>query len=81
MSTKIDDDLFLKLEEPKATPPPPPQSGDKCPRENCAGVLRTYSSEKKIEAGVIIRYLHCGKCGCRPANNKWIIPLRYAKRS
>lgn len=55
-----------------------PQIGDSCPREACPGVLGVFSTHVNEEAGVRIRYLHCRRCGCRPAANKQVVPLRYA---
>lgn len=57
-----------------------PQIGDPCPRDSCQGVLGVYSTHIRDEAGVRIRYLSCKLCGCRPTENKQVVPLRYSPR-
>lgn len=53
-------------------------TGDPCPRGACNGTLTTYSCERRGE--VMVRYLRCNRCGARPVNNKWIVPLEFIRR-
>lgn len=51
-------------------------TGDPC--ERCCGTLRTYCT--RTTSDYVTRYLHCGVCGHKPAENKLIVDLSKARR-
>ena len=58
------------------TPTHRPALGDPCPSVHCPGTLGVYRTT--IQGDYRIRYLACKRCGFKPDQNKWVIPLEYA---
>lgn len=54
--------------------------GTPCPRSNCDGTLKCVKSVPTSDGKYMQRYYGCNKCGCRPEDNKRIIPMQYSGR-
>ncbi len=54
--------------------------GKPCPRDVCAGTLKCVNSVPTNDGKYMQRYYACNECGCRPADNKRVIPIQYAGR-
>ena len=54
------------------------KSGDRCPEPGCSGKIVVYSTIVNARAAIRVRYHECDVCGCKPPQNKQIVPLNYA---
>lgn len=55
--------------------------GKPCPRgEVCGGTLKSLNSIPTPDGRSIVRYYGCNACGCRPEDNKRVIPIEYSSR-
>lgn len=54
--------------------------GAPCPRDSCDGTLKCVNSVPTGDGRYMQRYYACNVCGCRPEDNKRIIPIQYAGR-
>lgn len=52
--------------------------GKACPRKTCRGTLKCVNSEQTADGKFMRRRYACNVCGCRPADNKRLIPIQYA---
>lgn len=54
--------------------------GKPCPRETCDGTLKAVNSVPTIDGRYMVRYYGCNVCGCRPEDNKRLIPIQYSQQ-
>lgn len=54
--------------------------GKPCPRKFCKGTLKVLNSKPTDDGKFMQRFYGCNVCGCRPADNKRLIPVQYSQR-
>jgi hypothetical protein len=50
-------------------------AGQPCPRSACQGMLICKNSKQTTDGRYMRRFYACNSCGCRPEDNKRVIPI------